>query len=326
MNDLETTRLSRLVMLLTLLQTKRVVTASELADRFSVSTRTIYRDIRTLEAAGVPVVTLEGKGYSLMEGYRIPPVMFTREQATALLIAEKLAANLTDPPTAELILAAMDKLRAALRYADRDHLEKVSGQIEVMELVMPPDQPNSYQQLVAAVTSRRVAQINYQAAETGELTSREIEPIGLYLSQQWHVIAYCRLRQAFRDFRLDRIASLTISEENFLPRSQTLQQYWDQQVKRNGKQKVVIRFDPSQLPAAQVRHFQDTKHRYGWTHEQILPDATLEVLFLVGSLPYLAAWLLPFAAAVTVLEPAALSAHLSDLAMQVYRRFCVSGP
>lgn len=127
MNDLETTRLSRLVMLLTLLQTKRVLTASELADRFSVSARTIYRDIRTLEAAGVPVVTLDGKGYSLMEGYRIPPVMFTREQAMALLIAEKLAASLTDPPTAELILAAMDKLRAALRYADRDHLEKVSG-------------------------------------------------------------------------------------------------------------------------------------------------------------------------------------------------------
>lgn len=195
-----------------------------------------------------------------------------------------------------------------------------------MELVMPPDHPISYQQLIAAVTSRRVVQISYQTAETGELTSREIEPIGLYLNQQWHAIAYCRLRQAFRDFRLDRIASITISEENFLPRSQTLQQYWDQQAKRNGKQKVVVRFEPSQLAPAQVRHFHDTKHTYGWTHEQILPDGTLETLFLVGSLPYLATWLLPFAAAVTVLEPAALRVHLSELAIQVYRRFYQGEP
>jgi predicted DNA-binding transcriptional regulator YafY len=84
MIDPEVTRLSRLVALLTLLQTKRVVTATELAHRFSVSTRTIYRDIRTLESAGIPVVTLEGKGYAMLDGYRLPPVMFTRDEAIAL--------------------------------------------------------------------------------------------------------------------------------------------------------------------------------------------------------------------------------------------------
>lgn len=73
----EITRLSRLVALLTLLQTKRVLTATELAHRFSVSTRTIYRDIPTLEGAGIPVVTQEGKGYAMLEGYRLAPIMFT---------------------------------------------------------------------------------------------------------------------------------------------------------------------------------------------------------------------------------------------------------
>ncbi len=84
MNDSETKRLSRLVALLTLLQTKRLITAAELADRFAVSTRTIYRDMRALENAGVPILTHEGKGYGLLEGYRLPPLTFTEQEANAL--------------------------------------------------------------------------------------------------------------------------------------------------------------------------------------------------------------------------------------------------
>jgi len=90
MNDNDTTRLSRLTAILTQLQTKRLLTATILAEKFNVSIRTIYRDIRTLEQAGVPIITEEGKGYSLMEGYRVPPVMFTEAQANALVTAEQL--------------------------------------------------------------------------------------------------------------------------------------------------------------------------------------------------------------------------------------------
>ncbi|NIJ53004.1 helix-turn-helix transcriptional regulator [Dyadobacter arcticus] len=321
MNDSEVTRLSRLVALLTLLQTKRTVSATELAKRFSVSTRTIYRDIRTLESGGIPIVTHEGKGYAMLEGYRLPPVMFTREEAMALLIAEKLAARLTDSATGQLMGAAMDKLRAALRHSDRDHLETVAPYILVMEPATSSERPNTYQQLVTAVTAHLVVQIGYQAAETGEATLREIEPIGLYLSQHWHVVAYCRLRQAFRNFRLDRISSLIISHEFFPARPETLQQYWADEAKRREKEKVVIRFNPQSVLPAQIQHFHDTKHQYGWTHEQILHDGSMEVVFLVGSLPYLATWLLPFAGAVAIIEPAALEEYLSDLAQRAHVSF-----
>ncbi|MCF0074952.1 YafY family transcriptional regulator [Dyadobacter sp. CY261] len=321
MSDSETTRLSRLVTLLTVLQTKRTITASELADRFSVSTRTIYRDIRTLERAGIPIVTQEGKGYSMLEGYRIPPVMFTREEAVSLLTAEKLASRLTDTATARLSGAAMDKLRAALRYSDRDHLERVSHHIEVIEPITTPDRPNAYHQLVAAVAARRVVQVEYQAAETGESTVREIEPIGLYLSQHWHVVAYCRLRQAFRNFRLDRFSALAVSDEEFPSRPETLQRYWIDEAKRRDKEKVVIRFDSSEVSPAQAQHLHDTKHQYGWTHQQNLPEGSLEMLFLVGSLPYIATWLLPFTSAITVVEPASLRGYLSELAQRAYISF-----
>ncbi|WP_370539714.1 helix-turn-helix transcriptional regulator [Algoriphagus sp. Y33] len=77
MNDNDTRRLSRLTAILTQLQTRRLLTATNLAEKFNVSIRTIYRDIRALEQAGVPILTEDGKGYTLMDGYKIPPVMFT---------------------------------------------------------------------------------------------------------------------------------------------------------------------------------------------------------------------------------------------------------
>lgn len=333
MIDPETTRLSRLVALLTLLQTKRVVTATELARRFSVSTRTIYRDIRTLERAGIPVVTQEGKGYAMLEGYRLPPVMFTREEAIALLTAEKLAARLTDAPTAQLSGAAMDKLRAALRRADRDHLETLDPYIQVLGPAAQPSRPNAYQQLVTAVMAQRVVHLTYCGADTDLPTNRDVEPIGLYLSQQWHVVAYCRLRQAFRNFRLDRIQHLTISEEVFADRPETgtpdrgtpdrLQQYWTDEANRRSKEKVVIRFRAAAVLPALAQQVQDSKHQYGWTHEQLLSDGSLEMTFLVGSLPYVATWLLPYAGAVTILEPPALRDHLRELAQRAYDFFCL---
>lgn len=88
MNDSDIKRLSRLTAILTQLQTKRILTSTTLAEKFGVSVKTIYRDIRALEQAGVPIFTEDGKGYSLIEGYRIPPVMFTENEANALITTE----------------------------------------------------------------------------------------------------------------------------------------------------------------------------------------------------------------------------------------------
>jgi predicted DNA-binding transcriptional regulator YafY len=85
MNDNDIKRVSRLTAIITQLQTKRLLTAAHLSMVFGVSIRTIYRDMKALEQAGVPIMTIEGKGYSLMEGYRVPPVMFTEAEANALI-------------------------------------------------------------------------------------------------------------------------------------------------------------------------------------------------------------------------------------------------
>ncbi|RZK61267.1 MAG: YafY family transcriptional regulator [Hymenobacter sp.] len=320
-------RFDRITAILIQLQARRVVSGPALAERFGVSLRTIYRDLRTLELAGVPLFGEAGVGYSLAEGYRLPPVLFTREEATALLTAEKLSARLTDAPTAQLTGAAMDKLRAVLRRPDRDHLEALGPHIEVRgRAAGSPGPPPAYQLLLAAVATQQVVQLRYQAATAEAPSLRDIEPIGLYLSQQWHVVAYCRLRQAFREFRLDRIEHLTLSAEVFAARPETLQHYWAAQAERGrAKEKVVLRFQPAAVLPEAARRLHDTKRQYGWAHEQPLPDGSLEMTLFLGSLPYLAAWLLPYAGAVTVVEPPALRTHLGELAQRAHAFFGAAG-
>src|SRR5690606_34845709 len=114
MNDNDTKRLSRLTAILTQLQTKRLLTATELAAKFSVSVRTIYRDIRALEQAGVPIITEDGKGYTLIDGYRIPPVMFTEAQANALIAAEQLVLKNKDASFVRDYSEALEKIKAVL--------------------------------------------------------------------------------------------------------------------------------------------------------------------------------------------------------------------
>ncbi|MBG8554304.1 helix-turn-helix transcriptional regulator [Hymenobacter guriensis] len=315
-------RFDRVTAILIQLQARRKVSGGALAEQFGVSLRTIYRDLRTLEEAGVPLLGEPGIGYSLAEGYRLPPVMFTREEATALLTAEKLAAHLTDAPTAQLSSAAMDKVRAVLRRPDRDHLDQLTPHIQVLGPRHPAGHPPAYQQLVAAIAMRRVVHLRYQAAENQAPTTRDIEPISLWLSRQWHVVAYCRLRQTIRNFRLDRILGLEVKTEVFAARPDLLQQHWAAEASRRPRERVVLRFQPAALLPALVQHLHDTKHQYGWAHEQRLPDGQLEMTLFIGELPYLAAWLLPYAGGLTIVEPAALAAPLRALAQQAHDFFC----
>ena len=317
-------RFDRITAILIQLQAKRVVGGPALAAQFGVSLRTIYRDLRTLELAGVPLFGEAGVGYSLAEGYRLPPVLFTREEAAALLTAEKLAAQLTDAATAQLSGAAMDKLRAVLRRTDRDYLETLTPHIQVFGPAGAPGRPQAYQQLVAAIATQQVVRLTYQATAADPPTSRTIEPIGLYLTQHWHVVAYCRLRQDFRNFRLDRIQQLALQAEQFAPRPETLQQYWANQAAYRQKEKVVLRFQPVGVLPSLVQRLHDTKRQCGWAHEHALPDGRLEMTFFSGTLAYLAAWLLPYAGAVAVLEPPALRAELCEQARRAHDFFCAA--
>jgi len=227
MNDNDTSRLSRLTAILTQLQTKRLITATELATKFSVSVRTIYRDIRSLEQSGVPILTEEGKGYTLMEGYRIPPVTFTEKEANALIIAEQLILKNKDASFIKDYSDAIDKIKVVLKHSVKDKANLLAERTRFSQNTNRERSSNNLSELQFALTNFYLASIDY-VNESNKSTKRTIEPFALLSTQEnWLLVAWCRLRREFRYFRLDRIKSLQILSENFTPHKMTLQEFFD---------------------------------------------------------------------------------------------------
>ena len=227
MENNDTKRLSRLVAILIQLQTKRLLTSTSLSEKFGVSVRTIYRDIRALEQAGVPILTEEGKGYSLMEGYKIPPVMFTESQANALILAEQLVLKNKDASFVKDYLEAIDKIKAVLRQSEKDKANLLADRTRFEQNINRERNSNNISELQNALTNFFVTKIEY-SNEQNTSSNRQIEPFALISTQEnWLLIAWCRSRKAFRYFRLDRIKKMEILSEKFTPHKMTLQEYFD---------------------------------------------------------------------------------------------------
>lgn len=227
MNENDTNRLSRLTAILTQLQTKRLLTATSLAEKFDVSVRTIYRDIRALEQAGVPIITEDGKGYTLMEGYKIPPVMFSEAQANALILAEQLVLKNKDTSFIRDYTEAIDKIKAVLRQSEKDKANLLADRTRFEQNLSRERNSNNISQLQHALTNLYLTVIEY-TNEQGKTSSRTIEPFALVsTTENWLLIAWCQLRKEFRYFRLDRIIKMEVLREKFEQHKMTLQEYFE---------------------------------------------------------------------------------------------------
>jgi predicted DNA-binding transcriptional regulator YafY len=223
----DTKRISRLTAIVTQLQTKKLVTAPELAAKFSVSVRTIYRDIRALEQAGIPLYVEEGKGYSLMEHYRLPPVMFTESEANALIIAEQLVLNNKDSSLIKDYSEAIAKIKSVLPLNTKEKANLLADRTQFKQIENIERTSSNLSILQFALTNFLLTKIEY-VNEANETTDRNIEPFALLSTRSnWLLVAWCLLRQDFRYFRLDRIKKIEILSEQFTPHDLTLQEYFD---------------------------------------------------------------------------------------------------
>jgi predicted DNA-binding transcriptional regulator YafY len=313
-------RIDRVTAILIHLQSKKIVKAQDIAERFSISLRTVYRDIKTLEEAGVPIIGEAGLGYSIMEGYRLPPVMFTPEEATAFITADKLVEKFTDTHTSINYQNALYKVKAVLRSTEKTLLENMEDHIEVLRRFNPLQQSavkNVLPVLLKSIAEKKALHISYTALHNNNgSTERIIEPIGIfYSSGNWHTIAFCRLRSDYRHFRTDRINHIHTTGEPFSKEHPTLRNYLEQYPEQADMQTVVIR-----LPQQIAKYLQEQKYYYGFISEQVLNNEEVEMSFLVNHLEYFVRWFLGFADKATLLRPAAAQDRLQALVQEIGSR------
>ncbi len=317
-------RIDRLSAILIQLQSKKVVRAVEIAERFEISLRTVYRDIRALEEAGVPIGAEAGVGYFLMEGYNLPPVKFSKEEAGAILMASKLAEKLTDKSIEQNLSDALLKIRAALKVEEKDYLESIENNIEVLHL--HEQMPNSkfpdhfLSDIQAALAHRNVINFDYYSSYNDSFTNRDVEPLSLcYYSRHWHLIGYCRLRNDLRDFRSDRIMKLRTTDITFdAGKHADYHGYLDSIMMGSDLTEVHIRFGKDA-----ARYIKEYRYYMGY-FESHKTDDFEDMKFMTSDLQNFARWLLQFSDSAQVLSPVELQdsvRHFFQKGLEAYSHF-----
>jgi predicted DNA-binding transcriptional regulator YafY len=301
-------RIDRLVAILLHLQGRRVTRAEELADQFETSIRTVYRDIAALAEAGVPILGEAGVGYSIVRGYHLPPVHFTTEEATALVTAGKLMNRFADRSLISPMTSALEKIRAVLPPERQDHVARLESRISFMDVSSSRQTANLFL-IQRALANRTALRMSYRGSGAANPLSRVIEPLGLtYYGDRWHLIAWCRTRKDYRDFRTDRIEAIASLAEQFPPHENfsitEFLQHWDESPIRV---KGCIQADA--ITAERIRKEAPFKIL---NEERQAENVTFWIEG--GVWDWYVGWFLSFGTKVTVMEPEELRLLLSQMA------------
>jgi predicted DNA-binding transcriptional regulator YafY len=198
-------RVDRLIAILTTIQSKRFVSAAYIADKYEISIRTVYRDLKALGEIGVPIHFEPNKGYTILQSFFLPPVSLTSEEANSLILITKLSEKFADKSTKKNIDNAIDKIKSVLRSTDKEKVDLLQAQIKIYKYYNETQEQDYLIQIQNAIINQQIIDIEY-INNNNELSSRELEPIGLtFYSNQWHLIAWCWKRKEYRDFKVVQI-------------------------------------------------------------------------------------------------------------------------
>jgi predicted DNA-binding transcriptional regulator YafY len=316
-------RTDRLLAIVLELQGKGWQRAEDLAATFETSKRTIYRDVLALGEAGVPVISVPGRGYSLMKGYFLPPLSFTTDEATMLLLGSDLMAQNFDAQYRAAAQSAGRKIEGVLPDRLRDEVHYLQNSI--VFVAGTPDTPESehrvmlLQQLRRAIIQRSTVRFCYHARHAregrGEQTTREADPYGLiHFPSGWHMVAHCHLRQDTRNFRLDRIDRLEILPQTFQrPAGYVMHQ--DPEREREARSiQVRVLFD------AEIARWVQEARSYYITREEETPEGLL-VTLQVRQESEIIHWLLSWGQHVRIMEPESLRSRLVEEAGGMLRNY-----
>lgn len=323
MQERKARSLERWFRLLTALQGGAHPTADELAARFGVTRRTVFRDLNALEENGVPIVR-DGGRYGVLDSYRMRPVQFTTEEVLALVAALDFAGRRRSLG-GTAAAAALDKLRAVMPGPQQ---ELAAGLDEAL-VVDPwqahdlPGAPGVEQALRAATQGQHPVRIRYHALSTGAVAERKVRAYGLaYRGTGLYLIGFCELRQDKRTFRVNRILSAEVLPERFeRPADFDLEQYlmgvWG--IEDGPRMEVRVRFGPEVARLATETRWHPTQH------VAAEPDGSVVLSLATHGKNELARWLAGFGGTVAVLAPPELGEAVLRLGQGIVARYGGAG-
>lgn len=294
-------RIERISAILIQLQSKKIVKAQEIADRFEISLRTVYRDIRSLEASGVPIIGEAGVGFSLIDGYKLPPIMFSKEEAIALITAEKLIQKYTDQSTQKTYESALYKIKSVLKGPEKEKLNELNENIvAVQNQYLPTNNSTGHIQSILKSISEKVSiEINYFTNYTQENSTRIVEPIGIFHKvNNWYLIAFCTKRNDYRNFKIERITQLEILPNTIKTKHPPLKTFLESHLETKDLTQIRIVVNKMIL-----RFLGDEKYYQGFVSMKELSNEKFEITFLSASLHGFCVWFIQFADYGDIIEP-----------------------
>lgn len=209
---------TRVLTVLELLQTHGRISGAEIADRTGVDRRTVRRYIATLEEIGVPVTTVRGPlgGYELVAGYKLPPLMFTNEEALAVALGLAAVRGLGLTATAHAVTSGQAKLERVMPANLRERVRSISESVEFAPVYQTGSGAGESLSILSTAAHRRTGVHLRYRAPPGEESERDFDPFGLaFRNGRWYVAGYCHLRNGLRSFRLDRVTAVIPQERKF---------------------------------------------------------------------------------------------------------------
>lgn len=312
-------RIDRLTAIIIFLQGRQRVSVAELSERYGISERTVYRDLVALQEAGVPIGSEPGEGYYIVKGYHLPPVMFNKNEAASLLAGERLMQKWNQTELGKSYLSALDKIRSILPPDEKEYFEVLDERIQTFNYQnekQPVPDERIFGFFQNAIFKKEIIEIDYFVPYKQSVTNRKVEPLGLLLmGNHWYLAAWCRLREDYRMFRLDRFekyksTGITIRQ----PTGHTLKDFYDRNLhEEKDLTEVVIWFEKNY-----AHYVGEQKYWHGWAWEKSVDDG-IEMTFLSSSIEYLSRWLLTWGNKIIIQKPDKVKKRVNELVDELHQ-------
>ncbi|MFC5450517.1 helix-turn-helix transcriptional regulator [Paenibacillus aestuarii] len=309
-------KLDRLLAITMLLLNRKRISAKELSERFEVSQRTIYRDVETINQAGVPIVSYAGNtgGYEIMDQYRLDRQFLSLEELQSIIAGLRgIRATVGD----QEIGALLDKVGALVAKSEQDPIAALNNQLIID---MNPWRGEKFgkeklNDLRTAIRETRLVSFQYMSSQS-EYTERTVEPMGIVVKGfNWYLYGYCLLRNDFRVFRLSRMKAVEVLNRTFIRKEETLEKLSYGWGKKEPPACIQLILHAQPNVRAQVEDY--------FQSEQIeeLPDGSTRITAYQPDEPWLHGMLLSYGPSLRVLEPPHLAAIIKNKAKQIVQLY-----